>query len=118
VPHADIPAILWSADFGISLLEPNVYFAASPPVKVLEFLAAGLPVIANKMPTHSLYLEDGMNALLVPYDADSFANAMRTIIEDPKLRERLSGGALMSGLRFSNESAHRALVESALELIQ
>jgi glycosyltransferase involved in cell wall biosynthesis len=118
VPHADIPAILWSADFGISLLEPNVYFAASPPMKVLEFLAAGLPVIANKMPTHSLYLEDGMNALLVPYDADSFANAMRTIIEDPKLRERLSEGALMSSLRFSNESGHRALVESALELIQ
>jgi glycosyltransferase involved in cell wall biosynthesis len=118
MPHADIPAILWSADFGISLLEPNVYFAASPPVKVLEFLAAGLPVIANKMPTHSLYLEDGMNALLVPYDADSFANAMRTIIEDTKLRERLAKGALMSGLRFSNESARRALVESALELIQ
>jgi len=118
VPHADIPAILWSADFGISLLEPNVYFAASPPMKVLEFLAAGLPVIANKLPTHSLYLEDGMNALLVPYDADSFANAMRTIIEDPKLRERLSEGALMSSLRFSNESTHRALVESALELMQ
>jgi len=117
VPHEDIPALLWSADFGISLLEPNVYFAASPPVKVLEFLAAGLPVIANNMPTHSLYLEDGMNALLVPYDANSFANAMKTILEDSKLRDKLSENALISAQRFSNESVRRTLVESALELV-
>ena len=117
VPHKNIPATLWSADFGISLLEPNEYFATSPPVKVLEFLAAGLPVIANSIPTHSLFLEDGVNALIIPYDAKSFADAMNTIMRDSNLRGRLSGNALKSAQRFSDESTHRVFVDSALELV-
>jgi len=118
VPHGDIPSTLWSADFGISLLEPNAYFATSPPVKVLEFLAAGLPVIANSIPTHSLYLEDGANALIIPYDAKSFADAMNTLMGDSKLRRRLSGNALKSAQWFSDESTHRMFVDSALELVR
>lgn len=117
VPHDEIPAILWSADFGISLLEPNAYFAASPPVKVLEFLAAGLPVIANTISTHSLYLKEGTNAVLIPYDASSFADAMNVIIENSELREKLAANALQSAAKFSNELAHQVLKESVLELV-
>lgn len=118
LPHAEIPRILWSSSFGISLLEPNVYFAASPPVKVLEFLAAGLPVIANDLPTHSLYLVNRFNALVIPYDAGAFANAMGLLIENSSLREELSRNASKSGKDCSDLATMSKLVESAAGLMR
>jgi len=116
VSHTEIPRILWSADWGISLLEPNVYFAASPPVKVLEFLAAGLPVVANKIATHALYLEDGVNSLLIPYEPLAFAKATLDLVEDDKLRKRLSENALEGVQRFNDKESINRLIEEIREL--
>jgi glycosyltransferase involved in cell wall biosynthesis len=118
IPHSDIPKELWSADWGISLLEPNVYFEASPPVKVFEFLAAGLPVIANDIQTHTNYLSDGVNSLIIPYEAGAFADAMRRLIENPDLRKLLSENALKSSSNLSDSDALSTMVKAATRLME
>ena len=110
IRHSEIPQSLWEADWGISLLEPNEYFEASPPLKVLEYLAAGLPVIANEISTHSLYLEDGLNSIMIPYDSEAFARATLSLIHDDALRTLLSRNARMSALRFSERESIESLV--------
>ena len=118
IPHSDIPKELWSADWGISLLEPNVYFESSPPVKVFEFLAAGLPVIANEIQTHTTYLNDGINSLIVPYEAEAFADAMLRLIENPSLRKLLSENALKSASNLSDSGSLSTLVKVATRLVE
>jgi len=118
ISHSDIPKELWSADWGISLLEPNVYFESSPPAKVFEFLAAGLPVIANDIQTHTNYLSDGVNSLIVPYEAGAFADAMLRLIENPDLRKLLSENALKSATNLSDSGPLTTMVKAAARLVE
>jgi glycosyltransferase involved in cell wall biosynthesis len=118
IPHSDIPKELWSADWGISLLEPNVYFESSPPAKIFEFLAAGLPVIANEIRTHTMYLSDRVNSLIVPYEAGAFADAMLRLIEDPDLRKLLSENALKTASNLSDSGPLSTMVKAATHLTE
>lgn len=111
IPHSEIPQMLWSSHCGISLLEPNVYFSASPPLKVLEYLAAGLPVIANDLPTHHLFLENNSNSMIIEYTAESLAEALERIMDDPSFRTRLSQNALIAASGHSDSRSISRLLE-------
>lgn len=102
VPYSMIPKELWSAQCGISLLEPNVYFSASPPIKVLEYMAAGLPVIANNLPTHKRFLENLTDSLIIDYTPEAFAAALQQLIGDDSLLRNLSGNAKLKSAIHSD----------------
>jgi glycosyltransferase-like protein len=76
---------------------------------VLEAMSAGLPVIATDLPVFREYLVHGETALL-PEVADdlALARAMRSMVLDAGLRERLVAGGRALLPRFSwAASAHR-----------
>jgi glycosyltransferase involved in cell wall biosynthesis len=61
------------------------------PVAILEAAAMGLPVVATRVGGLSHLLEDGENGLLVPDDdAPAMIGAIRRLLDEPKLAERLS----------------------------
>lgn len=61
------------------------------PVAVLEACAMGLPVVATRVGGIADLLTDSKNALLVPAgDAEAMAGAVRRLIEDAGLTERLT----------------------------
>jgi len=69
---------------------------------VLEAMSAGLPVIASDLPVLREYLVDGENALLPPVgDHVALASAMRELMADAALRERLRAGGRTLLPRFS-----------------
>jgi len=117
IPYERIPMLLWESDFGISMLEPSVYCNASPPLKNLEFLAAGLPVIANRIDPNLQLLEDQRNALIIEYDSNSFARALLTLTKDERLRARLSHNALQDALEHSDTGPTNALLQTAKDLM-
>ncbi len=60
---------------------------------VIEGMAAGKPVIATRGGGVSEIVEDGVSGMLVPKkDVTALADAMRTLLRDPLLRERLGAG--------------------------
>jgi starch synthase len=60
------------------------------PLKVYEYLAAGMPIVATAVGQIPSILEDGRTGLLVaPGDASAFAAALLRLGADPVLRERL-----------------------------
>lgn len=69
----------------------------------IEAGAAGLPVIGGRGAGVEDAVIDGVNGLLVdPWDDDEIAGAVLRILEDGKLRERLSlGGRELAASRFS-----------------
>lgn len=57
---------------------------------VLEALSMGLPVVASDLPVFGEYLTDGVDALLPAVgDSAALAAALRRVIDDGALRERL-----------------------------
>lgn len=84
----DVPALLASADL---LVLPS-RFEGLPNV-VLEAMQAGKPVVATAAPGTAELVVDGETGRLVPVgDARALAQAIRAVVDDPALSERLGEG--------------------------
>ena len=57
------------------------------PVKMLEYIALGIPVIAPRLKTIEYYFTDDMVAFFEPEDIDSLANAIYTLYRDVQKRK-------------------------------
>jgi glycosyltransferase involved in cell wall biosynthesis len=67
---------------------PNFYFS---PLKVYEYMAAGIPVVASRIGQLAGLIDDGVNGLLTPPDDPAaLATAIDRLRVDAALRERLS----------------------------
>ena len=50
LPYDQIPALLQSCDIGLCILSPEERYIKALPVKLFEYMACGLPVIASNFP--------------------------------------------------------------------
>ena len=64
------------------------------PMKMFEYLSAGVPIISSDMPVLREILKDGDNAILVsPSDIEAWSNTLRKIINNPDLANGLGFNA-------------------------
>lgn len=64
------------------------------PFNVMEAMALHRPVVASAVKGHEDLIEDGVSGLLYPYgDASACAAAIRRLMEEPGLGQRLADGA-------------------------
>lgn len=84
VSRDGVADILCSARAGLVVLQPVERFKLAYPIKLFEYMAAGLPVIASDFPLWREIVEDAACGLLVnPLDPKEIAAAIRWIIENP-----------------------------------
>ena len=88
-PYADLPAWLAHADVALLPLQENTYTQHMFPMKFFEYLAAGRPVVATRIPALRPYAS---GALLCPPDAEAFDAAIATALagEGPPVQQRLA----------------------------
>jgi len=60
------------------------------PTKVLEYLALGVPVVANDNPDQERVLREGGGGLCVPLTAHDFAQAVSRLLADEPLRRAMA----------------------------
>ena len=96
VPHHEIPAVIASADLCVAPLglnDRNVTQGACP-IKVLEYMAAGRPLLASNMPiVRELVREDVDGLLFSPNDPDDLARQANQLLKDIDLSKRLAESA-------------------------
>ena len=64
------------------------------PLVLGEAMAAGLPVVTTRLGSNAEVVEDGVTGFLVPPgDDDALAEALRTLVDDRNLRERMGTAA-------------------------
>lgn len=93
VSPVEIPGLLASMDAGVAPYPAaaNFYFS---PLKVYEYMAAGLPVVASRVGQLGELISHEVNGLLVrPGDAGELAAALERLRGDVDLRARLGGAA-------------------------
>lgn len=118
VDSAQVPALLARADAAVAPYPAgDVYFS---PLKVVEYLAAGLPVVAGAVADLPRLFTDGDELLLVPPgDTVALAGALRRLRGDPGLRARLGAagaGAVRARHTWSavvDDVLHRASAAAA-----
>lgn len=81
-------AELAAADIGISWLPDDAYSQGKCGLKVLQYMAAGLPVVASPVGVHPRMIVAERTGLL-PSTPDQWAEAVARLAADPTLRHRM-----------------------------
>jgi len=100
VPGSEIPGLLAKADLGVCLWEDKPWWRFNPPTKLFEYLAAGLPVLASDIRTHTRYVESWNNGLIFEYGAAGFAKAIGELVSGRDRLHEMKFNALQSGQRY------------------
>jgi glycosyltransferase involved in cell wall biosynthesis len=117
VPHHQLPAYLASMDVAVLLAPRGEPFHYSP-LKLGEYLAAGLPVVAPAVGQLAERLTDGVDAILVPpHDVAAVSTALRRLRDDPEERARLGkAGRAAAEAGWSWERQVQRVVEAVTEV--
>jgi glycosyltransferase involved in cell wall biosynthesis len=122
VPHADMPAYLAAADIGVAPFDVGAHRPLSlgfywSPLKIFEYMAAGLPVVAPSVDRIPSLLSHGRDAILYdPSRAGALADALERLT-DPVLRRSIGAAARERAVREYSWNAHcEALVDAIRKL--
>lgn len=79
-----------AAEVGLSPFPRGYLLDMASPTKAVEYMALGLPVVANDNPDQQQIIAESGAGICVPITAQGFANATLTLLNDRKLRANMS----------------------------
>ena len=108
-----VPDDVAAAEFGACSLFALCSVEESSPVSIAEAMALGKPVIATRVGGVPELVEDGVTGYLTDYgDVDAIAAALRRLLGDTALRQKMGSAARARADRdFRPDSAARRAVE-------
>lgn len=88
--RSQVAQAMGDARAGLVVLRPVEHEMLTLPIKLFEYMAAGIPVIASDFPVWRAIVEGAECGLLVdPLDEEAIANAMRWILDHPQEAEAM-----------------------------
>lgn len=111
----DVMSLLSTADVGVLLTNPHL-LAEGCSNSILEYMAAGLPVICSDSGGNAELVEDGVTGFVVPgEDAEHLAEKLLFLAEHPELARQMGGSGAR---RVREEFSVGLLVQRTLEAFQ
>ena len=101
IVHADMPGVLAAMDVGVApyLDAADFYFS---PLKIYEYMASGLPVVASAAGDIPGLVRDGDTGLLcTPGDPVSLSSVLRRLVESHNLQYELGVAARTEAVRHT-----------------
>lgn len=90
ISRAEIRTVFCRSMAGLVTLHPTQAYLYSLPVKMFEYMSAGLPVIASDFPLWREIIEGSQCGVCVdPLDAASIASAIDRLVENPELARNM-----------------------------
>jgi alpha-maltose-1-phosphate synthase len=119
LPHERLPAALAAADIGVAPFDPmrhgplqlGFYWS---PLKIFEYMAVGLPVVAPAIPRLKRLVEHNREGLLYPPDDPRALDRAIVQLGDARERRRLGIAARARVLRDFSWAAHCEQLERRL----
>ncbi|HTI36694.1 MAG TPA: glycosyltransferase family 4 protein [Vicinamibacterales bacterium] len=120
VPHSRMPGALAQSDIGVAPFDVAAHGPLAlgffwSPLKIFEYMAAGLPVVAPSIDRiRSLVGHEREGILYDPSASDALAQALVRLADDPALRTRLGVAARERAVREYSWAAHCRALEKAI----
>jgi glycosyltransferase involved in cell wall biosynthesis len=78
------------AEVGLAAIPRGILGDTMSPTKVVEYLALGIPTVANDIPDQKLVIEQSGAGLCVAMEARAFADATLRLLNDPALARQFA----------------------------
>ena len=113
VPHEDVVEYMNMAKVGTLFLQPIPRYINAVSIKLFEYMACGLPVVASNFPEISQIVKEADCGMLVdPTDVDEIADAIVYLLEHPEDAERMGeNGRRAVGEKYNWERMEERLLE-------
>jgi glycosyltransferase involved in cell wall biosynthesis len=83
VPHPDLPKLLARADIGVATSRRDSFRRYASPLKIVEYMAAGLPVICSGGGEAEQMIEESRAGANIPFEPEAFAEAVQSLWSTP-----------------------------------
>ena len=94
IPAGAFQKYFQAADVAVHPYDDTLINRTKCSVKLIDLLAAGLPVVADAVGQNKEYIETGVSGLLAPPEDDvAFSEAIISLLQQPALREKLGRAA-------------------------
>ena len=110
IDRDQIPDYLASSSLGIGPLKLTSVTKGALPIKVLEYMASSLPIIAKKGTLQNDILLDGKNGFFVN-DAADLSEKIILLLKNPTLTEKLGSKSLKMVQKFSWKHVINSMLE-------
>ncbi len=120
LPHEAIPAALAAADIGAAPFDVSVHAPLQrefywSPLKIFEYMASALPVVAPQIDRLAQIIRDGREGLLYdPREPASLAAAIARLADDAGLRQHLGSAARARVVEHYSWQSHCRALDRAL----
>ena len=103
VGYDQVPGLIRDADLGLAILMPEPRYVAALPVKLFEYMAAGLPVVASRFPQISAVVQGSACGVVVdPLQPAQAVEAITQWWQDPASARRLGENGRQAILQTYN----------------
>jgi glycosyltransferase involved in cell wall biosynthesis len=122
VPHDRLPAALAAAHIGVAPFDPSRHAPLRlgfywSPLKIFEYMAVGLPVVAPALPRLKRLVEHNVEGLLYdPEDPRGIDQALRALA-DHRVRQRMGEAARARVTRAFSWDAHCRALDARLRAL-
>ncbi|MFC1917416.1 glycosyltransferase family 4 protein [Chloroflexota bacterium] len=115
-PYESVPGYLSAFDIGISPKVDIELNRAADPIRVYEYMAVGLPVVASAVGETASAIENGKDGFLFkPQDADDLARVLEGIIKNPSSLQNLKLKAREKVIKGYSQESTLEKLESELK---
>ena len=109
VPFREVPGWLARGKVGLVCLHPVENYRDALPIKMFEYMAAGIPVVATDFPLWRKILEENQCGVTVnPLNPAEMAEKVAALLKDEKLRRRMGENGRRAHLEKYNWKAEEA----------
>jgi glycosyltransferase involved in cell wall biosynthesis len=119
VPYGEVRSRLAGAGAAVLPLPDRLmsrYFTS--PLKLFDYMAAGVPIVASDLPAVREVLTDGEDALLVPPgDPGVLAGALERLLTDHELGERLRQRAFAEVSRYTWDRRAERIIRAVMDVV-
>jgi glycosyltransferase involved in cell wall biosynthesis len=109
--YEELPHYMAESDIGVSLFRPNDLMKYAFPLKVIEYMAAGLAVVGTNIGETEKLILEGESGKSVAFSSEAFASAVLDILGDDSVLKNCQENAKKYAKRYDWNSLFSSLFE-------